>query len=219
MIKGFLFDLDGVITDSAEYHYQAWKQLAARLNIVIDRKFNEKLKGVSRMDSLELILKHADTEHNYSSDEKNAFATEKNNIYLGLIKQITPKDILPGIDKLLIQIKSHHMKLGLASASKNGPEILKRLEIFELFDVIVDPSMLKNGKPDPEIFLTGAELLGLSVEECIGIEDAQAGIKSINSAGMFSVGVGDPISMKEAKYRVNNTKELDFNELIKVSEK
>lgn len=219
MIKGFLFDLDGVITDSAEYHYQAWKKLAEKIGIQIDREFNEQLKGVDRMDSLDRILKYGNKENDFTAQEKIALAVEKNNDYLTLIESITPEDILPGIMELISQIKEHDLKMGLTSASKNAPFILERLGISQEFDIIVDPATLSKSKPDPEIFLKGAELLGLEPAECIGVEDAEAGIESIRRAGMFSVGVGDELSMRDADYRVENTAQLDFEKIMEATQK
>lgn len=219
MIKGFLFDLDGVITDSAEYHYRAWKKLAEKIGIQIDREFNEQLKGVDRMDSLDRILKYGNKENDFTAQEKAALAVEKNNDYLTLIESITPEDILPGIMELISQIKEHDLKMGLTSASKNAPFILERLGISKEFDIVVDPATLSKSKPDPEIFLKGAELLGLEPAECIGVEDAEAGIESIRRAGMFSVGVGDELSMRDADYRVENTAQLDFEKIMEAAQK
>lgn len=219
MIKGLIFDLDGVITDTAEYHYLAWKSLAEKIDISIDRKFNEQLKGISRMESLELILQHGNKADAYTDAEKEELATRKNEEYKEYIKEITPADLLPGIDTLLKEAKERGMGMALASASKNGPEIMKRLEIEDLFDGVVDPASLKAGKPDPEIFFRGAEILGLSVDECIGLEDAEAGIESINGAGMFSVGVGSKEAMKEADYAVESTADLILDRLVEKASK
>lgn len=217
--KGFIFDLDGVITDTAEYHYLAWKNLGKKIGIEIDREFNEKLKGISRMDSLDRILVHGGKAAVYTETEKEALAADKNNEYVKLIEDITPADLLPGIPALLRDLKAANIKLALASASKNGPVILGRLGITDYFDEIVDPSLLTNGKPDPEIFIKGAAQLGLDVSECVGVEDAEAGITAINRAKMFSVGVGDPESMKEADYRVASTADLSSKELLKIVDK
>lgn len=191
MLKGIIFDLDGVITDTAKYHFQAWKELGEKLNIKIDKEFNEKLKGVSRMDSLNLILEHYGLEDNYSEEEKIKLATMKNLIYQELIGEVTPEDLLPGISLLLQEAQKENIKMAIASASHNGPFLLKKLEIEDYFDVVVDPAELKNGKPNPEIFLKATELLSLKTNEVVGIEDALAGIESINNAGIFSIAVGD----------------------------
>lgn len=214
MIKGLIFDLDGVITDTAEYHYLAWKSLAEKIDISIDREFNEQLKGISRMESLDLILKHGNKGDTYSIEEKEKLATQKNEEYKEYIKQITPKDLLPGIEALLKEAKQKNLGMVLASASRNAPAIMKSLEIEDLFDGVVNPASLKAGKPDPEIFIKGAEMLGLSPKECVGLEDAEAGIESINSAGMFSVGVGSKEAMKNADYIVENTEDLSLENVL-----
>lgn len=219
MIKGLIFDLDGVITDTAEYHYLAWKSLAKKMGIEMDREFNEQLKGISRMESLDLILKHGNKVNAYTEEEKVELATQKNEEYKEYIKQITPKDLLPGIERLLQDAKGKGLGMALASASKNAPEIMKRLEIEELFDGIVDPASLNAGKPDPEIFIKGAELLGLDTSECVGLEDAEAGVEAINGANMFSVGVGSKDAMHKADYIVEDTKELTLDKILEQAAK
>lgn len=219
MIKGFVFDLDGVLTDTAEYHYEAWKNLADRIGISIDREFNETLKGISRMDSLERILVHGKKQMDYTQNEKEELAAEKNEEYKQLIKKITPKDLLPGVRVFLEKLKKEEMLLALASASKNGPPILKQLEIDDFFDAIVDPAKLTNGKPDPEIFQKGCRQLNLQPKECIGIEDAKAGIESINAAGLFSVGIGDSIVLQGADLILSSTEELNYGDIIEAATK
>lgn len=214
MIKGFIFDLDGVLTDTAEYHYQAWKRMADKLGIPLDRDMNEQLKGISRMDSLERILALGNQTEKYSAEEKERLADEKNEDYKKLILSITPNDLLPGIANLLADLKKENIRLALASASKNGPVIMEKLGIADLFDTVVDPAFLANGKPDPEIFIKGAEQLQLRPEECVGVEDAQAGIESINAAGIFSVGVGTKEMMKNADYAVADTSELKLSDIL-----
>lgn len=215
MIKGFIFDLDGVLTDTAEYHYQAWKRLADKLGIPLNHEMNEQLKGISRMDSLERILALGNQTEKYSVEEKEQLANEKNEDYKKLILNVTPNDLLPGIANLLADLKKENMRLALASASKNGPVIMEKLGIADLFDTVVDPASLANGKPDPEIFIKGAEQLQLRPEECVGVEDAQAGIESINAAGIFSVGVGTKEMMKNADYAVSDTSELKLSDILK----
>lgn len=214
MIKGFIFDLDGVLTDTAEYHYQAWKRMANKLGIPLDREMNEQLKGISRMDSLERILALGNQTEKYSVEEKEQLANEKNEDYKKLILSVTPNDLLPGIADLLADLKKENIRLALASASKNGPIIMEKLGIAEFFDTIVDPASLSNGKPDPEIFIKGAEQLRLKPEECIGVEDAQAGIKAINAAGIFSVGIGTKDMMVNADYAVSDTSELKLSDIL-----
>lgn len=219
LIKGFIFDLDGVITDTAEYHYLAWQELAGKIGISIDRVFNEQLKGISRMDSLERILAYGNKNDAYTEEEKRQLADEKNEEYKKLITNISPSDLLPGIKEFIAELKQADMKLALASASKNGPDILNQLGIADLFDTIVDPAALANGKPDPEIFIKGAKQLKLTPEECIGVEDAKAGIDSINAADMFSVGVGTPESMQRADMFVADTTQLNYASILAAVQK
>ncbi|MFC5772618.1 beta-phosphoglucomutase [Ectobacillus antri] len=213
-VQAFIFDLDGVITDSAEHHYLAWKQLGQELHIPFDREFNEQLKGVSRMDSLERILALGNRQHDFTAEEKEALATKKNEHYKELIKGITEADILPGITELLADIRKHGLKVGLASASKNAFVVIDRLGVGEHFHYIVDAAKVAKGKPDPEIFLKAADALGVPYENCIGVEDAEAGIEAIKAAGMFAVGVGTPESMAKADYVVSGTSELRYDEII-----
>jgi beta-phosphoglucomutase len=213
-LKAVIFDLDGVITDTAEYHYIAWTYLANSLGINFDKETNEKLKGISRMESLEKILKLAEKETVYNDAEKLKLATEKNQYYQNLIKNISEKDILPGIVELLKKIKANDIKIALASASKNAPIIIERLGVHSYFDAIVDVGKIKKGKPDPEIFLKGAELLKTPNKACIGIEDAQAGVEAIKAANMFAVGVGSKEVLQKADYIVGTTSELIFEEIV-----
>lgn len=219
VIKGFIFDLDGVLTDTAEYHYQAWKALAEDIDIEIDREFNEQLKGISRLESLERILAYGNKQDQFSEAQKNQLAEKKNEHYKELIQEITANDLLEGISDFLLELESSGIKLALASASKNAPFILEKLEIADKFLEIVNPAELEKGKPDPEIFIKGAEQLNLTTQECIGVEDAEAGIQSINDAGMFSVGVGSDKSMKDADYYVEKTSELNVDKILREWEK
>ncbi|AZR72846.1 beta-phosphoglucomutase [Anoxybacter fermentans] len=207
--KGVIFDLDGVITDTAEYHYQAWKRLAEKLGIPFDRKFNEKLKGVSRMESLNIILSRSNK--SYTQEEKERLAEEKNADYKELIAKITPDDLLPGAGEVLESLKKHGYKLALASASKNASFVIKKLKVEHYFDYIVDAATIKNSKPHPEIFLTAAKGLGLAPEYCIGVEDAQAGIEAIKRAGMFAVGVGSS-TLKGADVMINDLRDFDIEQ-------
>lgn len=189
MIKGFVFDLDGVLTDTAAFHYHAWKQLAATLGITIDLMFNEQLKGISRMDSLERILQFGKQATTYSTQQKEQLAAKKNEHYRQLLHQLTPKDLLPGVHPFLEKTRLQQIPCALASASQNAPFILEKLGIQQYFQAIVDPARLTHGKPDPEIFYKAAAALHLSPHELIGFEDAQAGIDGIKAAGMYAVGV------------------------------
>lgn len=214
-LQAFIFDLDGVITDTAEYHFLAWQELAQKLNIPFSREFNEKLKGISRMDSLEKILAFGGRQNYFSSEEKIALATEKNDQYVNLIKKLTPNDILPGIMQLIDDIKKNNLKIALASASKNASKVIEVLQLQQKFDVIVDAKTIKKGKPNPEIFLTAATLLHVDASACIGIEDAVAGIEAIKAAGMFAIAVGKKGVFEKADLVVETTDELIFEEIIK----
>ncbi|ERJ12919.1 beta-phosphoglucomutase [Haloplasma contractile] len=214
MIKAIIFDLDGVITDTAEYHYLAWKALATEVGIDFDETFNENLKGVSRMESLELILKHGNRQDDFTKQEKVTLATKKNEQYKTLIKRITPGHYLPGIKELLMEIKEAGYKIGVASASFNAPTIIDRLAANNYIDYIVDPGSVDHGKPAPDLFLNVADHFSVRAESCIGIEDAKAGIEAINRAGMFSVGVGTGTAIKEADLIVQSTSELSLERLL-----
>lgn len=215
-MKAVLFDLDGIITDTAGYHFLAWKSMAKKLGIEIDQEFNEQLKGMSRIDSFDLILKKGEMENKFSLAEKEELVANKNEEYKKMIEQMSAVDILPGIKSLLIELKNKNILLGLASASQNGPTILNKLGLYDLFDTIVDPTGLSAGKPDPEIFQKAAEQLGCFASECVGIEDAAAGVESINSAKMVSVAVGDKEVLKAADKILPFTNQLTSELIEKV---
>ncbi|MBU5359791.1 beta-phosphoglucomutase [Enterococcus raffinosus] len=208
MFKGVLFDLDGVITDTAEYHYLAWKKLADELGITIDREFNEKLKGVSREDSLRLILEHGKRASDFSETEFQQLAKSKNDNYVEMIQAVSPKDVYPGILELLKELKNAGIKISLASASKNGPFLLKQMALTDYFDGIADPAKVAAGKPAPDIFILAAQVVGLDPDECIGIEDAQAGIAAIKACGALPVGVGQAEQLGDDIALVETTSEL-----------
>jgi len=212
-IKGFVFDLDGVITDTSVFHSQAWHQVADKVGVKWDNDLANALKGIGRMDSLNLILAKDHKENDFTEDEKVALATEKNDNYLKLVNQMTPADILPGIQAFLEDLKAKGYLLSLASASKNSPLVLKKLGLGEYFPKSVDPATLKHGKPDPEIFRRGAEILSLDPAECIGIEDAAAGVQSINGAGETSVGIGDPKILAAADINFTETAQLSLDNI------
>lgn len=198
MLKAVIFDLDGVITDTAEWHYLAWKQLANSIGIDFNREFNEELKGISRMESLEKILQFGGRADHFSEDEKEQLATRKNTKYVELLTEMEPEHIFPGVKEFLNELKDHGIGIGLASASKNAPAILNALKITDYFQTIINPDEVANGKPAPDIFLRAAEKLSVLAEECIGIEDSTAGISAIKDAGMYAVGVGTYEKMTEA---------------------
>ena len=209
-IKGFVFDLDGVITDTSVFHSQAWHQVADKVGVKWDDDLANALKGIGRMDSLNLILAKDHKENDFTEDEKVALATEKNDNYLKLVNQMTPADILPGIQAFLEDLKAKGYLLSLASASKNSPLVLKKLGLGDYFPKSVDPATLKHGKPDPEIFRRGAEILSLDPAACIGIEDAAAGVQSINGAGETSVGIGNPKILAAADINFTDTAQLSL---------
>lgn len=213
-LQAFIFDLDGVITDTAEFHYLAWKALGEELGISFTREFNEELKGVSRMDSLEKILALGNRENDFSLKEKEALATKKNEHYVRLIANISPDDILPGIKDLITEMKENGYRLGLASVSKNAFTVMDSLGLTGEFDVIVDAATIAKGKPNPEIFLTAAKLLNVDPSACIGIEDAAAGVDSIKDAGMFAVGIGSEDSLRKADLIYSSTEELSLSDII-----
>lgn len=214
MKKGFIFDLDGVITDTAKFHYQAWKELAQSIGIEIDLVFNEQLKGISRMDSLERILAHGNQSEIFTEEEKEALAHKKNTHYVELLQVLSPKDLLPGVKSFLDEAKSKQIPCAIASASKNAPFILDKLEVTDDFQIIVDPATLSKGKPDPEIFLKAAEGLQILPNEAIGFEDAQAGLDSIKAAGMYAVGVLSGEELHGADKLVHRLDELVIDELL-----
>lgn len=208
MYKGIIFDLDGVITDTARFHFEAWRALADSLVFHFTREDNERLKGVSRMKSLEIILEINGALDRYTEAEKEALCTEKNDRYVELIGSLTPDDILPGIAGFMAEAKARGMKCAVASVSKNAPAVLAALGIADEFDYVADAKKVTKSKPDPEIFLVCAEALGLDPAECIGIEDAQAGIEAIRSAGMRSVGINVTVTSVEPDIALGSTAEL-----------
>jgi alpha,alpha-trehalose phosphorylase len=203
-LEGVIFDLDGVITDTAEHHFRAWQRLAAEISLPFDRELNERLKGVSRMESLEIILESAGRTE--ILQDRVRLADRKNAYFRELIEGITPADLLPGIGDLLADLRAQGVKTAIASMSHNVWDVVRRLGIESLVDVIVDPASLVKGKPDPEIFLTAAEQLGVRFEDCVGIEDARAGIEAIKAARMVAVGVGR--DLPGADWLVADTRQL-----------
>lgn len=214
MKKGFAFDLDGVITDTAKFHYVAWKELADSIGITIDLQFNEQLKGISRMDSLEKILAYGGKENDYTAEQKEEMAADKNANYVKLLDDLSPADLLPGVKAFLDAAKEMNVPCSLASASKNAPFILKKLGVYDYFDAIVDPATLKKGKPDPEIFVRAAELIHIDPSEAVGFEDAQAGIEGIKGAGMYAVGVEGNEPLTEADMTIKSFEELNVSDLL-----
>lgn len=212
--KAFIFDLDGVIVDTAKYHYLAWKELANQLGFDFTMAQNERLKGVSRVRSLEILLDIGKVR--LEEDEKSKYLKDKNEQYLKYIAEMDHTEVLPGIDDLLHYLKLNKVPFSLGSASKNARLILETLDLIDLFDAIVDGNDVSTAKPDPEVFLIAAEKLGVKPENCIVIEDAQAGIEAANKAGMISVGIGDTEVLKDADYILKNTSELTIDFIQKL---
>lgn len=208
-MKAFIFDLDGVIVDTAKYHYLAWRDLANELGFEFTEEQNELLKGVSRIRSLEILLNIGKVE--LSEKKKQELLIAKNEEYLEYVSKMTSDEILPGIQEVLLFLKNKKIPFALGSASKNAPLILKKVGLFDKFDAIVDGNDVTKAKPDPEVFLIGAKKLNAKPENCIVIEDALAGIQAANNAGMISVAIGDKELLNEADYNLSNTKELTID--------
>ena len=193
-IRGFIFDLDGVLTDTAEYHYRGWKRLADEEGIPFTRADNESLRGIPRRESLMLILK----ERNYPEEKILQMMERKNNYYLEFIREVSPNDLLPGARELLEEIHKAGLKSALGSASKNAPDVVRRLGIASLLDAISDGNSVERQKPAPDLFLHAARQLNLKPDECIVLEDAAAGIEAARAGRFHTVGLGPPERVGEA---------------------
>lgn len=194
--KAVIFDLDGVITDTAHYHYLAWRRMASGEGVDFDQAFNERLKGIDRMGSLDLILAAAGKD--YPSEKKQGLADLKNRHYQHLIASMSAGDLLPGAVAALTAVRAAGLRIGLASVSRNAFTVLERLGIGAHFDYVVDAATIVNGKPDPEIFLKAARELDVAPADCLGVEDAVAGVAAIKAAGMTALGIGDPQVLAQA---------------------
>lgn len=203
--KAFIFDLDGVIVDTAKYHFLAWQKLANQLGINFTHEHNEELKGVSRVRSLDLILALGNI--TASQEDKNKWLIQKNEDYLSYLVDMDEREILPGVVKVLEYLKNNNQAIALGSASKNARPILEKTNIMHFFDAIVDGNDVSNAKPDPEVFLQAARKLGITNQNAIVFEDSVAGIQAANSAKMISIGIGDSSVLHEAKY---NFKDFTF---------
>lgn len=211
-IQGVIFDLDGVITDTAHLHFLAWKALGGSLGVEITLELNEGLKGLGRQETLTLILKEAGLYDNYTETERQALADRKNRTYVASLENLTPQDLLPGIGDCLKDLKKRGIKIGLASSSQNAGLIIKKLGLESYFEAMVDPRSLSKGKPDPEIYLKAAAALGLSPAKCAGVEDARAGIEAIRAAGMTAIALGQSLEHVPADYHFLSAKDLvNFN--------
>jgi beta-phosphoglucomutase len=196
MIEACLFDLDGVVVDTAKYHFIAWKALANELGFEFTIDDNERLKGVSRMKSLEILLEIGGMQ--FSEAEKLAMAEKKNTLYVSYIEKMTPEETLPGVERFLIELRNRGIRIALGSASKNAPLILDRIRLTHLFDEVVDGNSITEAKPNPEVFLKGAEKLKVSPENCVVFEDAIAGIEAARNANMRCIGIGEPETLSKA---------------------
>lgn len=206
---GAIFDLDGVLIDTAKYHFLAWKKLADQLGIPFTEEENERLKGVSRIKSLDILLSLGNK--SYSEDQRNKFMEQKNEEYVRHISQMNEREILPGVVELLNHLKDRNLKIALGSASKNAGLILKNTKLQDYFDVIVDGNDVSKAKPDPEVFLMGAKRMGIPASQCIVFEDAYAGIEAAKKAGMLSIGVGNRKNLPHADVLVETLEYLDLS--------
>ncbi|HET7360723.1 MAG TPA: beta-phosphoglucomutase [Salinimicrobium sp.] len=206
--KAIIFDLDGVIVDTAKFHFLAWRKLANDLGFDISHEQNEQLKGVSRVHSLRQILKWG--EKDCSEDEFERYLISKNEDYLARISGMNENDLLPGVKKVLDYLTSEKVPYALGSASKNARPILKSLKIADRFTAIVDGNDVTKAKPNPEVFLIAAEKLNVNPKDCIVFEDSLAGIQAANSAGMTSIGIGDENILKEADYNFSDFTEINI---------
>lgn len=206
-IKGIIFDLDGVIVFTDELHYEAWKAMADELGVCFDREINNLLRGVSRMESLEIILR------NYhgvplSAEEKVSLAEKKNEIYKKLLQRMQPSDVSGSVREALKELKERGYRLAIGSSSKNAKYILKRVELMDAFDAISDGTNITNSKPDPEVFIKGAAFLGLEPQECLVVEDADAGIEAALAGGMHSAAIGSATKSGKAEYNLSTLVDL-----------
>ena len=210
-IKACIFDLDGVIVDTAVYHYKAWKRLANKLGFDFTEEDNEKLKGVSRVESLELILGWGGVTK--TAAEKEELAKRKNDWYVEMISHMTPAEILPGAKEFLEACRAAGLKTALGSASKNSTTILNNIQLTDLFDAIIDGNHVSKSKPDPEVFLKGAEAVGVAPANCVVFEDAIAGVQAAINGGMKSVGIGSPDVLTKADMVVSGLDKMTIEKL------
>lgn len=215
-IKALLFDLDGVIVDTAIFHYQAWRRMANILGFDISEEFNEQLKGISRTESLDIILAHGGL--TLSDEKKTELAAQKNEWYLELVSQMTPAHILPGVTDFFIQVKAAQLKTALGSVSKNARLILERIGMLNDFDAIIDGTKISRGKPDPEVFLKGAAELGVDSSQCVVFEDAVAGIEAAKRGNMWAIGIGDPAVLTQADRVVSSLADLTLADVLALPE-
>ena len=215
--QGYIFDLDGVIVDTARFHFLAWKKMARLFGFDLTVELNEKLKGVSRVDSLNKILDWAGA--SITDDEFEKFANEKNGDYLQFVTKMSEHDILPGVNNFINQLKKEKAPVALGSASKNAPNILKRVGLFDKFDTIVDGNSVTKAKPDPEVFLIAAKNIDVEPVNCVVFEDSEAGIEAANTVGMVSIGLGDKNVLGNADYVFSSFTEIDLEFIKKLDRK
>jgi len=209
-IKAFILDLDGVITDTAEFHFKAWKKMADEEGIPFEREDNEKLRGVSRRKSMELILDGREM----AEDKIQKLMDRKNRYYNDFLENLTEDDLLPGARDLIDEIIRRGYKIAVASSSRNAKTVIKNLGIMDIFDTISDGHSVENSKPAPDLFLHAAENLSLAPENCVVIEDAESGVEGALAAGMVAVGVGPEERVGKADYRYDQVKDINLDEII-----
>ena len=212
-ILGVIFDLDGVIVSTDDCHYLAWQRMADEEGIPFDRTVNERLRGVSRMESLAIVLEKASKP--YSPAEMEEMAARKNGYYVELIGKLTREGILPGAEAALCLLRQKGIKVAIGSSSRNTPLILRQIGLSGAFDAIADGNQILRSKPDPEVFLLAAKQLGLPPESCLVVEDADAGIEAAVAGGMESLGVGFAAQNQAATYRAESLAEADFEEILR----
>ena len=213
-IKGFIFDLDGVIVDTAKYHFEAWQRIARSLGADFDHKDNEQLKGVSRVRSLELILGWHDL--TIPPEEFEQLLLQKNEDYLNLIADMNPGEQLPDVARVLTFLTQEGQKLAVGSASKNARPILKKIDLLDCFHAVVDGTNVTKAKPDPEVFLQAALQINIAAEHCIVFEDSLAGIQAAKAAGMLAIGIGQPEVLQEADHVFADFTAIDHNFLHQI---
>lgn len=211
-LTGIIFDLDGVLCFTDKYHYRAWKKLADRLGIYFDEKINDRLRGVSRMQSLEIILEKSD--RRYTDEEKALFAEEKNATYRELLAGMTPADVSEEVRNTLVKLKERGWGLAVGSSSKNASLILGKTDLVGYFDAVSDGNNITRSKPDPEVFLKAAEFLGRKPEECLVVEDSLAGIEAGIAGGFKTAAIGDAVRYKRADIQL-----ASFSDLLQLAEK
>lgn len=214
MINGVIFDLDGVLVTTDEMHFRGWGKLAEEEGIPFDRGVNSRQRGVSRMESLEVMLERAS--RTYTPDEKLEMAARKNTYYREFLATLTPADVLPGAREMLIELRQRGIKTAIGSSSRNAPFIMKLVGLEGLVDAVVDGNHISASKPDPEVFLLAAQAIGLSPEECLVIEDATAGIEAGRRAGMPVFGIGTQESLPGVERVAKNLAEVTAEELLEV---